>query len=64
MGLGLFEAPGIGSYIAFHPLLNIVGQIAEEVDAGLLFQFINGDDILLQRLTVVVAGLVQKAMAL
>ena len=58
MGLGLFEAPGIGSYIAFHPLLNIIGQIAEEVDAGLLFQFINGDDILLQRLTVVVAGLV------
>ncbi len=58
MGWGLFEAPGIGSYIAFHLLLNIVGQIAEEVNAGLLFQFINGDDILLQRLTVVVAGLV------
>ena len=47
----LFEAPGAEDILkrqTFHMVLDIVGKITEEVDAGKVLQFVDVDDILRQ----------------
>ena len=50
------QAPCLKGELTLDIILNVVGQVAEEVDAGKLFKLVYGDYVVGQRLVVVPLG--------
>ena len=47
-GGGVSESPADGAHLALYAVFDIVGQIAEEVDAGLCFQILDAHGVIRQ----------------